>query len=150
MHKSAYVYDRNTMTRYTFTSTGRRRIEKGVEFTNVGIENTFNLAFGDLLPDGSIDDTANSNNGDIIKVLTTVINILKEFTEKNPKAYVAFTGSTPERTKLYGRILRSYYSTFSKYFKIKAYIRSGDTYTEFEFDPEEKVDYEVFLVKRII
>jgi hypothetical protein len=36
------------------------------------------MGFGDRLPDGSIDDTANSNNGDIVKVLATVIAVLKD------------------------------------------------------------------------
>jgi hypothetical protein len=54
-----------------------------------------------ILSDGTIDDTSNSNNGDIVKVLATVISILKDFTLKNPKAYVFFTGSTDERVKLY-------------------------------------------------
>jgi hypothetical protein len=137
------------MTTYTFTSVGRRRIEKMVEFTNVGIEDVYNLAFGDLLPNGTIDDTSNSNNGDIVKVLATVISILKDFTEKNPMAYVFFTGSTNERVNLYRRILRSYYSMISKDFKIKAYIRSDDTYKEVEFDPEIKTEYAGFIVKKI-
>ena len=149
MHFPPYLYNSESMTIYTFTSVGRRRIEKMVEFTNVGIENVYNLAFGDLLPDGIIDDTSNSNNGDIVKVLVTVISILKDFTEKNPKSYVAFTGSTDDRIKLYRRIIRSYYSTFSKDFKIMAYIGTEGTYTEVEFDPEIKADYEVFIVKRI-
>jgi hypothetical protein len=149
MHHSAYTYDHNTVTRYTFTSVGRKRIEKVVEFTDIGIENTFNLAFGDLLPNGSIDDTAISNNGDIAKVLATVISILKDFTTKNPQAHVAFTGSTDERIKLYARILKSYYSIFSADFKILAFIISGDTYKEVKFEPDAKVDYAVFLVKRI-
>jgi len=119
-----------------------------VEFTNVGMEDVYNLAFGDLLPDGTIDDTSNSNNGDIVKVLATVISILKDFTAKNPKAYVFFTGSTGERVQLYRRILKSYYSMFSKDFKIMAYIRSDDTYTQVEFDPEIKAEYEGFIVKK--
>jgi hypothetical protein len=39
-----------------------------LDFTNL-----YNLGFGDLLPDGKIDDKVTSNNGDIIKVLSTVI-----------------------------------------------------------------------------
>lgn len=149
MHLPPYLYTSNSTTVYTFTSVGRSRIEKMVEFTNVGIENVYNLAFGDLLPNGTIDDSSNSNNGDIVKVLATIISILKDFTEKNPKAYVAFTGSTDHRIKLYERILRSYYPTFSKDFKIVTYVRTADTYVEVEFDPETKADYEVFIVKRI-
>jgi hypothetical protein len=149
MHLPPYLYDRASMTVYTFTSVGRRRIEKMVEFTNVGIGEVFNLAFGDRTPEGTIDDMSNSNNGDILKVLATVISILKDFTENNPKAYVFFTGSTDERTRLYKRILKSYYSMFSRDFKIRAYILSGDDYTEVEYDPEINADYQAFIVKKI-
>src|SRR5260370_38780359 len=106
MHLPPYLYNSDSTTVYTFTSVGRSRIEKMVEFANGGIENVYNLAFGDLQPNGTIDDASNSNNGDIVKVLVTVISILKDFTEKNPKAYVAFTGSRDDRIKLYRRILR--------------------------------------------
>ncbi len=61
----------------------------------------------DLLASGKIDDKANSNNGDIIKVLSTVILIIKDFTEENPEAKIAFSGSTKERTALYQRILKA-------------------------------------------
>src|SRR5882672_8774429 len=112
MYQTAYAYDHPDVTRYTFTSVGRKRIEKIVDFADLGMENVFNLAFGDLQPDGSVDDLSNSNNGDIVKVLATVISIMRDFTTKNPQACITFTGSTEERTKLYTRILKSYYSSF--------------------------------------
>jgi len=58
-----------------------------------------NLGIGDLLPNGSFDDKANSNNGDILKVLATVVYILKHYTSQNPEIMVFFTGSTKERTR---------------------------------------------------
>jgi len=108
------------------------------------------LAFGDLMPDGSIDDKSNSNNGDIVRVLATVIGILKDFTSENPAAYVAFTGSTEERMKLYTRILKSYYSIFNKEFKISGFIKVDDNFEEVQFDPKLTVNYTVFLIKRIV
>jgi hypothetical protein len=59
MHQAAYSYDHPDVTRYTFISIGRKRIEKIVEFTDLGDCNIFNLAFGDLMPDGSVDDMSN-------------------------------------------------------------------------------------------
>jgi hypothetical protein len=76
---TAYAYENPEVTRYAFISTGKKRIQKVVEFSDVGIKNTFNLGFGDLLPDGTIDDLANSNNGDIVKILASVISIVKDF-----------------------------------------------------------------------
>ena len=150
MYQNAYTYDHPYVTRYTFTSVGRKRIEKVVDFADLGMKNVFNLAFGDLLPDGSVNDTANSNNGDIIKVLSTVISIMRDFTTKNPQAQVTFTGSTPERTKLYARILRSHYLDFSKEFAISGFVKSGDNYKEVRFDAKATLDYVVFLIKRIV
>ena len=67
MTQTAYPYRKIRSKRYHFISVGKKRIEKAVEFIAIG-GNIFNLAFGDLLPDGSIDDKAVSNNGDIVKV----------------------------------------------------------------------------------
>lgn len=150
MYQTAYAYDHPDITRYTFTSVGRKRIEKIVDFADLGMGNVFNLAFGDLLPDGSVDDMSNSNNGDIVKVLATVISILRDFTTQNPQAHVTFTGSTEERTKLYTRILRSYYSGFSKEFTISGFVNTKDGYKEIQFDPKAVLDYVVFLIKRIV
>ncbi len=106
MNKASYLYRRELSTRYRFLSIGRKPIEKIVEFTPLALKNIYNLGFGDLLPNGEIDDKTNSNNSDIIKVLSTVINIIKDFTEENPELKIAFIGSTKERTALYQRILK--------------------------------------------
>jgi hypothetical protein len=68
----------------------KKRIEKVVDFVPIGIKNIMNLGFGDLLPDGSVDDTANSNNGDLIKVLATVIGILRDYTAEYPQVEIFF------------------------------------------------------------
>ena len=148
MSQPGYTYKSISTSRYSFISTGRKRIEKTVEFSDLGEKNVYNLAFGDLKPDGSIDDMSNSNNGDIIKVLTTVISIVKDFTSKNPQAYIVFTGSTEERIKLYARILKSYYSVFIKEFTISGFIEWGKGYREVSFDPEQRKDYRFFIIKR--
>jgi hypothetical protein len=149
MKHPPYLFEHPYITRYTFMSLGRKRIPKVVDFTDLGMDNIFNIAFGDMREDGTMDDRANSNNGDIVKVLSTVISILKDFTEKQPEVYVAFTGSTEDRMRLYGRILRSYYSVFSKDFKVSAFIRDAGNYKEVPFDPKTQQDCVVFLVKRI-
>jgi hypothetical protein len=149
MYHTAYKYDIPVVNRYVFTSVGRKRIEKVVEFSGIGLKDTFNLGFGDLLPDGRIDDLANSNNGDIVKVLVTVIDIIKDFTNKNPHAHIFFTGSTKERTNLYSRILRTYYSSFIQEFRIYGFLKIGGKYKEFPFDPAMTQDYPFYLIKRI-
>ena len=97
----------------------------------------------------SVDDTANSNNGDIIKVLATVIAILKDFTTQYPHVEVFFAGSTIECTKLYTRILRTYYSAFSKEFTISGIAGSENNNKRIAFDPKADIEYLAFLIKRI-
>src|ERR1700748_3619573 len=109
MSHAPYPYEHPYSARYVFISVGRLRIEKAVDFVPTGIRNIVNMGFGDRLPDGSIDDTANSNNGDIVKVLATVIAILKDFTTQYPEVIIFFAGSSIQRTSVYARILRTYY-----------------------------------------
>ena len=83
MTTQPYSYDRKDATRYTFISKGKHGvIIKAVEFIPTSNKFILNLGFGDLKPDGTIDDTANSNNGDIIKVMATIIHIVKDFADE--------------------------------------------------------------------
>jgi len=144
-----YSYKRAHSERYIFTSVGKRKIEKVVDFSPIGIKNIMNLGFGDLLPDGSVDDRSNSNNGDLVKVLATVIGILRDYTAEYPQVEVFFTGSTIERTKLYTRILRTYYPIFNSEFIISALSGSENANKRVAFDPMADIEYLGFLIKRI-
>jgi hypothetical protein len=146
---NTYPYDHTQASRYTFTSIGKKRIVKEVVFTYTGLRNIVNMGFGDVLPDGSVDDKANSNNGDIIRVLATILQILIDFTSKFPDTEIFFSGSMQERTKLYTRILRTYYSTFNKHFIINVLIEDGEGYAELPFEPKADLKFLGFLVKRI-
>ncbi len=148
MNKEPYLYRREFSTRYRFLSTGRKPVEKIVEFSPLATENIYNLGFGDFLPDGSIDDKANSNNGDIVKVLSTVIYIIKDFTQENPDAKIVFTGSTKDRTALYQRILKTYLNSFRKEFLITALEGPVSRPKEREFDAGYIGTYLAFFIKR--
>jgi len=144
-----YEYDNPEPTVYIFVSEGKKRIDKVVEFVPMEAPNVMNLGFGDLLLDGSIDYMAISNNGDIVKVLKTVVEILKHFLAQHPKVTVYFTGSTLERTKLYSRILKTYYSLFSEGFLIYGILQKGNDWHRMVFDPAANSNYSAFLIKRI-
>jgi hypothetical protein len=144
-----YLYKQIKARQYFFVSVGRQRIAKVVEFLPLGRSNSFNLAFGDLRPDGSIDDKNVSNNGDIRKVLTTVIEILRQFTESEPDAMIYIEGSTVERTRLYTRILTTYYPLFSKEFSIVGIIDRENKKEPVLFEIKSDVEYFAFLIKRI-
>ena len=143
-----YSYEQIHPTRYRFFSNGRNKIEKIVDFVPLLQRNIVNLGFGDLLPDGSIDDKITSNNGDIRKVLSTVVHILKHFTASHPNTIVFFAGSTDERTKLYTRILKMYYPSFSSEFTIYGIVGTENDNQTVAFDPEAPTPYLAFLIKR--
>jgi len=149
MYHTPYKYDRVHALQYTFISLGKREIVKMVEFTPTSVKNVFNLGFGDLLPNGEIDDMVNSNNGDIIKIFATIIHILQDFTEQNPSFEILFLGSTPQRTSLYNRMLKTYYQSFSEKFEITAAVRTKNGSTHVPFDPIGTNSYHSFLIKRI-
>lgn len=149
MTQVSYPYQRRGSRRYGFISNGKKRIEKVVDFIPLKTRHRFNLGFGDLSPDGTIDDKVNSNNGDIVKVLATVVAILRNFTEQNPQAEIYFEGSTVERTVLYGRILKTYYTTFSKEFSIACILNDGNDFQMVPFDSSSDQKYLAFLIKRI-
>lgn len=149
MARSPYKYNKEDAYRYTFISSGKRDIEKVVEFTPTSVKNIYNLGFGDSLPNGEIDDIVNSNNGDIVKIFATIIDILQDFTEQNPSFIILFLGSTPRRTALYNRILKTYYQSFSKKFKITGIVKTNEGNVQVPFDPMSTNLYYSFLIKRI-
>jgi len=127
---------------------GKKGIKKIVEFTPTGNRHIVNLGFGNLLPDGGWDDRAISDNGDMLKILATVIKIVTAFSGKFPFLTIVFTGSTPERTNMYNRILTTYYTEFTKDFVITGLIEQGAHLIEVEYEPLGFKNYLFFLIKR--
>jgi hypothetical protein len=133
-----------------FLSIGKKRIEKIVDFVPFGVGNLINMGFGDMSPDGYVDDKANSIDGDIVKVMATVIEILKHFTGQYPLVKIYIEGSTKERTKMYDRIIRTYYPIFSKDFEIGCIKEFTDEIQVVPFDQYANNDCIAFLIKRIL
>ncbi len=136
------VYEENT---YSFISIGRKGlILKVVRFDE--IEPTiFNLGFGDFdFEKQTLSDSIVSDNGDMEKILATVVSILNDFLQNNPKFSVFIVGSTLSRTRLYQIAINRYYEDFKVYFEIFGYRNS-------EFDVFQKnVNYESFLVRKML
>jgi hypothetical protein len=101
--------------RFEFTSIGKNKIEKVVIFQKTNLKSYYNLVLSDLLPDGTIYVFAVSNNGDLEKIIATVGQTIIAFLAYNPDAYVAFSGSTPARTRMYNIILTKEFSNLGKY-----------------------------------
>ena len=82
---------------YLFESKGHRPIIKAIEYTPVLKRNgktVYNLGFGDYNEqDGNIFDNINSNNGDIRKVFSTVLNTVPKFFKAHEDAAIWIQGS---------------------------------------------------------
>ena len=134
---------------YTFLSVGPKgEIQKVVQFLQTANPNIYNLAFGDLLPDGDIDDQVKNDNKDRDKILATIAAIVYEFTAKHANKRVFFTGSTIARTRLYRMALTTNLTELSNDFKIFGLNLEGEMYKIEEF--RKGIDYGAFLVERKI
>ena len=148
MRHEFYDYSQDEKGRYRFTSRGKRAIIKVVGFTTTGQPDIYNLWFGDLLPDDTIDDMVISNNGDMVKVLATVIQITREFMAEQSHMTVVFKGNTVQRMALYQRILKIYYAEFASQFFISAFILDEGRYREILLDGDINSEYWAFFVQR--
>jgi len=129
---------------YEFVSVGRKgHIKKLIYFTQSNYSNFYYLSFGDENPEtGRLDDLVISNNGDSENVLATVVAAVYAFTDRYPEAWVAATGSTDSRTRLYRMGLSRHFEQLNNDFIVLGQIDN-------EWEPFEiGVNYEAFVVKR--
>jgi hypothetical protein len=129
---------------FEFTSVGPKgEIKKIIQFTETNLKNIFNLAFGNVNQDGTIDDTTTNNNKDRDKILATIAAVVYDFSERFPQRYVFFTGSSKERIRLYRMALTINYEDLTKTFDIWGLKEEGG------FEPfVKRRSYAGFLVKR--
>src|SRR5665213_470849 len=134
----------HNLTTFEFLSEGTKgQIQKVIQFEPMNIENLFNLAFGDKnLETGIIDDKVISDNGDIEKVLATVVAAVYAFVNKYPDVWVYATGSTASRTMLYRMGINKYFKIVSEDFDIM-----GEYQNEWEWYRFGR-DYQAFAVRR--
>lgn len=95
---------------FEFTSSGSNgTIQKAIKYTQTLNHNVYNLGFGDIIfTDDStieIDDDTLSNNGDLQKVIATVVYSVYLFTERYPEAYIIFGSSNKAKLRLYRMLL---------------------------------------------
>ena len=132
---------------YQFESVSTQRtIAKIIQFTPFP-DNAllYNLALGDVLPDGTFDDSTVSNNMDMNRVMATVFQALLTFFERYPSKLVYFQGSDEVgiRTRLYRVLIARELAKALQLFTI--YGRLVDDSIE-EFIPN--CDYIGFIFQR--
>ncbi len=122
-------------TEFQFESVGPKgTIAKIVRFSAVE-QNLFSLAFGDMGSD-DFDDEIISDNGDMRKVVQTLVNIVHFFTVANPAIRIVIWPVDRKRKLLYNRIFQQFESEILEYYSIEGY----------SFNPRSK---EVFDARKI-
>jgi len=96
---------------FEFVSIGPKgSILKTIQFSKLGYDNIYNLAFGDKVAESDeMDDLIVTNNNDSEKVLTTVFAAILRFTEANPTVWIYAIGSSKSRTRLYRMGINKYF-----------------------------------------
>lgn len=119
MKKESYTLFANSESTYNFVSIGKKgEILKGVYFEEIET-NLYNLVLLDYdLESKTWSDETVSDNGDIVRIMATIVHIIYLFLNKNKKALVFFKGNTDSRQKLYNRIIHNYFSELSEKFVI--------------------------------
>ena len=146
MNRPKYLYkSEDLLLYYEFVSLGPNgTIKKIVEYTETSTKNVYNLGFGDYDEyTKRINDLSVTNNGDSLKVLTTVASTVYAFTEKYPEAWILATGSTAIRTRLYRMGITNNLTEISEDFKVFGYTEKG-IWEEFIVGE----DYEAFLLTK--
>src|SRR6266496_1153630 len=149
MASKGYTATRKSTTKYEFISIGPKgQITKRIEFTPLRRRGYYNVAFGDVMKNGKVNDTVYSGNQDITKIVATVVDTMKDFLKENKTAKLVFTGSTDDRTIFYQQILGRHYQTLSAQYTITALAEDENgSRLEVEFNPDEKNNYLAFFIK---
>jgi hypothetical protein len=110
---------------FDFVSIGKNgAIPKRVVFQKTRINNVYHMVFGDVDDNGEIDYYSVSDNGDRNKILATVVKTVEDYTQRYPDRWIAFTGSTIARTRLYRMAVELYHKELSAKFDVYAYVEN--------------------------
>lgn len=114
-----------------------------IQFTPIKSDGAFNLAFGNLNEDGTTDDKVINNNGDRNKIIATVVAAVHDFTHHYPDKFVAFSGSSKERNRLYRGVLSIYLTQWQQNYTIWG-LKENNGFGLFE----KSKSYSGYLTKR--
>ena len=133
----------NDLHTFKFISKGKKgNISKQVLFIPDEERGFYNLEFGDVRIDGSIDYLTVSNNGDRDKILATIMRIVDIYTTKYPDRIIYFIGSNTERIRLYSMMIALNLEELSVLFNI--YAKENKEFIPFT----RNMNSTEFLIKR--
>jgi len=103
----------------------------------------YNLGFGDYDPENNeVSDTAVSDNGDMRKILATVVSTLKIFFQENPYEIVHINGNDRVRRAYYHKLIVDYSKLIEEFYVVKG--RSPGRIEPFQ----KGKSYEFILISR--
>ena len=129
---------------YYFESIGRRGvIQKAITFSEIESNGLYNLALADIDPDtDGLEYSVITDNGDTSKILATVYQAIKDYTQRHPERPIFIAGSSSTRNRLYRMAINHSILEIFKDFAVFG-LKLGDWEL---FKPLES--YEFFLVIR--
>lgn len=123
MNHSVYEFERKgTELVFCFTSEGVRPIEKTVRFSKIHKlgQTYYNLAFGDYDSEtDQLDDKVVTDNGDMRRVLRTVVSIVEVFFSEHPTERLHIDGSDAIRHSYYHKLLHDYSDLITRLYNIE-------------------------------
>jgi len=109
---------------FAFESIGNKgRIAKIIVFDLI-VDDIWNLGFGDQQSDGW-DDEVISNNGDLVRVISTVAQAALLFSKKWPERRILINPVDEKRKRLYNAIFKRRQNEISQYFEITGSTEHG-------------------------
>ncbi|HEY0273077.1 MAG TPA: hypothetical protein VGC22_07815 [Chitinophaga sp.] len=147
MQMERYTYEEFAATpdtQYLFVSQGSRGpINKMITFSHFG-QDIYNMSLEDIDEDtGVFDQYAVSNNGDTMKILLTVAEILVHFTSSRPGAQIFIKGNTAARNRLYRIYIARFLDEIHQWYEV--YGLRGTSWEVFE----QQGKYGAYLVIRV-
>jgi hypothetical protein len=162
--------------KYFFISKGKNDIVKAIQYsyiTDMSGKNVFNLGFGDYdINLDSIDDSINTDNGDVYRVFNTVLSTIPQFFAAFQNAVLMVQGSDSDndyikkckltckkkctdycknqhrRISIYSYYLNKNFETLIEEYTFFGGVRDDTEYIRIEeFIPQKKYD-SVFVMKK--
>ena len=146
MKQELYAYTRETYASYSFISKGKKDQLITVEFVAAVVPDIFHLAFGFHLSAGQGNELAETANGDWLKVMITIMDIVEVFMIEYPGALVVFYGETHVQVERYMRMLKTHALLFNPAFCVYV-LPHGRPDGVFTFDTVPYRENILFVIK---
>ena len=131
----------NNKTQFFFQSLGSKGlVVKAVVFSRVE-GNRWNVGFGDLR-DGKIDDISFTNNSDVYKVISTVVQAIYDFSDAHPERIITINPVDERRRRFYNAVFKRHLLAASEVFDVLGIVDENSE----NYSPEK--EYDSFELKR--